>query len=196
MIGRRVGGGGGGGKRNGIAGQAERDEGSAPTALDTVAYWLTVVGLYVLEGALWYYPFKEKVFDDDLIAPPSIKKQFDGSFIDSFPGTSVSWAILGILQGIIVVVLAASLVRGEFLPQRPKPILLSALALSLVVFALLLFGESMTSQFDSVASLFTYFGVTVVLMVFVLLLAWLPIGRVRVGRRARRSQRTKPTARP
>jgi hypothetical protein len=65
--------------------------------------------------------------------------------------------------------LAASLVRGEFLPERRKPIL-CALALSLVVFGLLLFGNSMTSQFDSVASHFTYFGVTVVLMVFVLLL--------------------------
>jgi hypothetical protein len=131
---------------------------------------VAIVGLYVVQGALWYYSFKEKVFDDDLIAPEPIKKQFDGSLIDSFPGTSVAWGILGILEGIIVLVLLISLIRGEFLPQRRKPVLLGALALSLFVFALLLFGDSMTAEFDGVASLFTYFGVTVVLMGFVLLL--------------------------
>lgn len=151
----------------------------AATLFDTVGYWLVVGALYLLELALWYYPFKEKVFDDNLIAPDAIKQQFAGSFIDSFPGTSVCWAILGILQGVIFVLLVASLISGEFLPTRRKPILLSALALSLGVFSLLLFGNSMTSQFDSVASLFTYFGVTVILIVLVLLLppyrqpAWL-----------------------
>lgn len=142
----------------------------AATLFDTVGYWLAVGALYLVELALWYYPFKEKVFDDNLIAPDAIKQQFAGSFIDSFPGTSVCWAILGILQGVIFVLLVASLISGEFLPTRRKPILLSALALSLGVFSLLLFGNSMTSQFDSVASLFTYFGVTVILIVLVLLL--------------------------
>lgn len=133
-------------------------------------YWLSIVGIYVLQGALWYYPFKGKVFDDGLVAPASIKEQFAGSLIDSFPGTSVSWAILGILQGVIVVALAASLLSGEFLPRRRKPILLSALGVSLVVFALMLFGQNMTAEFDGVASMFTYFGLTVVLMGFVRLL--------------------------
>jgi hypothetical protein len=142
----------------------------AVTAFDVVGYWLAVGALYLVELALWYYPFKEKVFDDNLIAPDAIKQQFAGSFIDSFPGTSVCWAILGILQGVIFVLLVISLFTGEFLPTRRKPVLLSALALSLGVFALLLFGNSMTSEFDSVASLFTYFGVTVILIVLVLLL--------------------------
>jgi|SRR5829696_5742563 len=141
-----------------------------PTLFDTVGYWLAVGALYLTELALWYYPFKEKVFDDDLIAPDPIKQQFAGSFIDSFPGTSVAWGILGILQGVIFLTLVASLATGEFLPTRRKPILLCALGLSLVVFALLLFGNSMTSEFDSVASLFTYLGVTVILVGFVLLL--------------------------
>jgi hypothetical protein len=68
------------------------------------------------------------------------------------------------------VALAVSLLSGEFLPQRQKPVLLSALGLSLVVIALLLFGQSMTSEFDGVASMFTYFGLTVVLLAFVRLL--------------------------
>jgi len=139
-------------------------------AFDTIAYWLSIVGIYVLQAALWYYPFKAKVFDDGLIAPDGVKEQFAGSFIDSFPGTSVSWALLGLLQGVIVIALLASLVRGEFLAQRRKPILLGALALGLVAFALMLFGSSMTSEFESVGSLFNYFGLTLVMIVFVLLL--------------------------
>lgn len=133
-------------------------------------YWLSIFGIYLLEGALWYYPFKEKVFDDGLIAPEPIKEQFAGSFIDSFPGTSVSWAILGILQGVVFVCLVASLLKGEFLPRRRKPILLAALGLSLAIFALLLFGQNMTAQYDSVASMFTYFGITIVLIGFIRLL--------------------------
>lgn len=101
---------------------------------------------------------------------------------------------MGILQAVIVIVLVASLVRGEFLPQREKPILICALALSLVVLAMLLFGSSMTSQFDSVASLFSYFGQTVVLIGFVLLLPPYrgPTGSARSAlpdRRTRRSTR-------
>ncbi len=130
----------------------------------SAVYWLGVVGIYVLEGALWYYPFKEKVFDDGLIAPAPVKEQFAGSLIDSFPGTSVAWGALGLLQGVVVLLLLASLARGEFLPQRAKWLLLSALTLSLVVFALLVFGESMTAQYESVASLFAYFGLSVVLI--------------------------------
>jgi len=138
---------------------------------DAAAYWFGIVALYVLQGGLWYYPFKEKVFDDELIAPAPIKKQFADSLIDSFPGTSAAWAILGILQGLVLIALVVSLVRAEFLPGRVKPALLVALAISLVVFALMLFGNSMTSQFDGVSSQFTYFGLTVVLMAFVLRLS-------------------------
>ncbi len=145
-------------------------------------YWLGVVGIYVLQAALWYYPFKEKVFDDGLTAPAPVREQFAGSLVDSFPGTSVAWGALGLLQGVIVLLLLASLVRGEFLPKRAKSVLLSALALSLLVFALLVFGESMTAQYESVASLFAYFGLTVVLIAAVRLLppyrplAWLSGG--------------------
>jgi hypothetical protein len=148
-----------------VAAQTRAQAPAGPVAL--AAYWLTVAAIYVLQGALWYFPAKEKLVDDGLIAPAGIQKMFAGSFIDSFPGTSVAWGVLGVLQAVIVVALAASLLRREFLPGRDKPVLLGALSLGLVVFALLLFGNSMIAQHDSVASLSTYFGVTVVLMAFV-----------------------------
>ena len=131
--------------------------------VDTASYWLMMIATYLIEGALWYYPFKEKVFSDGMIAPAGIKHQFAGSLIASFPGTSVAWGILGVLEGLVVLGLAVSLVTGEFLPSRRKPILLSSLMLSLGVFGLLIFGNSMTSQFDAVGGLFTYVAATGVL---------------------------------
>ena len=128
------------------------------------AYWLAIAGVYILEGFLWYFPFKEKIFDDDAKAPAPIQELFDGTIVDSFPGTSVAWAILGILQGVVVLAIVISLLTGEFLPHRRKPILLGALTLGMLVFALMLFGQSLTRQFDGVASLYTYFAATIVIL--------------------------------
>ena len=144
---------------------------SRPGLLDGVGYWLTIGALYSIQVALFYFPAKGKIFDDWLVAPPPIKEQFDGSLIAAFPGTSVAWAILGFLQAAVVVAVVVSLARGEWRPDRTKPLLTAALGLVLVTFALLLFGSSMTSQYESVASLFTYFGVTAGLLVLVRLLA-------------------------
>jgi hypothetical protein len=141
-----------------------------PGIADAAAYWLIYLGIYVMVGFLWYYAFKEKVFDDNLIAPDPIKEEFAGSFIDSFPGTSVAWGILGIAEGLIVVGLIVSLIRLEFLPQRTKPWLLGSLAFSMLIFAVLVFGQSMTAQFESVAELYAYFGATAVILILILLM--------------------------
>jgi hypothetical protein len=141
-----------------------------PTSADIVSYWLIYAGIYVLIGSLWYYGFKGKTFDDNLIAPAPIKKEFAGSLIASFPGTSLAWGILGIAEGLVVVALIISLIRGEFLPQRRKPWLLGGLGFSMLIFAVLAFGQSMTAQFDSVAQLYTYFAATAVIIVLVFLM--------------------------
>ena len=138
--------------------------------LDTATYWLTFAAIYLLQGAVWFYPAKGKIFDDGLAAPAFVEKQFDGTFIDAFPGTDLAWATLGILQGLLFVGLVVSLVRGEFLPTRRKPWLLRTLGGGLLMFALLLFGQEMTSQYDGAASLYAYFGATAVVMMLVRLL--------------------------
>ena len=134
------------------------------------AYWLAIAGVYILQGFVWYFPFKEKIFDDNAKAPPPIQEQFSGTIVDSFPGTSVAWAILGIFQGVVVLAIVISLLTGEFLPHRRKPILLGALTLAMLIFAVMLFGQSLTRQFDGVASLYTYFGATMVIFAFLLLM--------------------------
>jgi hypothetical protein len=134
-------------------------------------YWLTMLGIYVMQGALWYYGAYEKIVGGDMKAPAGITKSFQGTFIDSFPGIDVAWGAIAIVEGLLVVGLAASLVRGEFLPSRAKTVLMGTLAGSLVVLGALLFGQAMVGEHDSVASLFTYGGVTLVMMAAVAALA-------------------------
>lgn len=149
------------------------------TIFDDVAYWLTIVSVYFLVGVLFFYSGKEKLFDGDAKAPPGIARQFDGTFVATFPGVDALWAILSVLEFAVFVILLVSLIRGEFLPHRRKSLLLTGLALGLLTFACLSFGQTSTGNNEGTASLFTYFGVVAVVMLLVMLLppnrprAWL-----------------------
>jgi hypothetical protein len=92
---------------------------------------------------------------------------FADSLIATFPGTGFAWAL--------VVALAVSLIRGEFLPSRGKPVLLGTLAASLLLLGALLLGQSMIAAHDSVAQLFSYAAGTIVTMGAVIWLS--PAGR-------------------
>jgi hypothetical protein len=133
-----------------------------PRIVDTGAYWITIAAVYIAYGFLWYYSFKEKLFDDNGNMPAELAKAYEGTFIDSFPGLNTTWALLGVLEGLACLAFVASLVAGEFLPQRRKPILLSGLAFSMFVFAVMTFGQNIVSNYEGVASLFTYMGVTAI----------------------------------
>ena len=82
-------------------------------------------------------------------------------------GPSAAWVIIAILEGFVFLLLVASVATGEFRPSKRKPFLLTCLAMALLVFGLLAFGQNATAQHESVASLYGYFGATVILMLFV-----------------------------
>jgi|SRR3954449_8050696 hypothetical protein len=134
---------------------------------DKVAYLFAMVGLYVMVGGLFFYGFWEKAIDGDFNIPPPLKEQFDKTFIGTFPGADAAWAIIAILEGLVFVLVLASLATLEFRPSKRKPFLLTALAMALLVFGLLAFGQNATAQHESVASLYGYFGATVIIMLFV-----------------------------
>jgi len=134
-------------------------------------YWLSIAGIYLMQGALWYYGAYEKIVGGNLDAPAGIQKAFAGSVMDTFPGVGVAWAVIALAEAAIVVGLLASLIRGELLRDRAKPILLGTLAGSFVVLGALLFGQSMIGEHDSVASLFTYGAGTLVMMAAVVYLS-------------------------
>ncbi|HEY7077118.1 MAG TPA: hypothetical protein VH418_17190 [Solirubrobacteraceae bacterium] len=137
---------------------------------DGVAYWATVAGVYLMVGGLMFYSGKEKLFDDNGKAPAAIQKQFSTSFLHVFPGTNAAWVILGVLEFGVFLILLASLIRAEFLPHRDKSLMQVSLAVALVTFACLAFGQTATGQFEGTASLYQYFAATVVILILVSLL--------------------------
>jgi hypothetical protein len=52
---------------------------------DGIAYWATLIGVYLMVGGLMFYSGKEKLFDDDGHPPQSIVTQFKGTWLDTFP---------------------------------------------------------------------------------------------------------------
>ena len=66
--------------------------------------------------------------------------------------------------------LVLSLVRLEFLPHRSKSAMQVALAVALVTFACLAFGQTAIGQHEGTASLYQYFGATVVILILVSML--------------------------
>jgi hypothetical protein len=135
---------------------------------DQIAYWLTIIGVYLLVGVLFFYSGKAKLFDDKGHAPAAIKQQFAGTFIATFPGVDAARVIIGVLEFVIFLIILLSLARGEFLPHKTKVVLLVALALSLVDYAILSFGETSSGNTKGTASLYTYFGITAVIFLLVL----------------------------
>jgi hypothetical protein len=159
-----------------MAGSAEE---TRATPWDYAAYWLTIASVYFLVGVLFFYSSKAKIFEGHGKPPQAIVQQFQGTFVATFPGIDVIWWILSILEFAIFLLLAASLVAGEFLPSRRKRILLVGLSLALFTFACLSFGQTATGNNTGTASLYTYFGVTAIIFLLVMLLppnrprAWL-----------------------
>ncbi|MGZ3710118.1 MAG: hypothetical protein ACXVBE_00100 [Bdellovibrionota bacterium] len=89
--------------------------------------------------------------------PDWFLKQFTGSLLDLFPGSlTVSFYLIAALEISSTIALAVSLIKGEFLPRKEKPILLAGLILSEVTFLSLAFGQRITHQFDGAFQLCAY----------------------------------------
>jgi hypothetical protein len=133
-------------------------------------------------GGLFFYSGKEKLFDQHGHPPAAIKQQFDHSFVGTFPGFHAAWIILGVLEFGVFAVLVLSLILAEFLPHRRKSAMQVALAVALITFACLAFGQTSTGEFAGSASLYQYFGATFVILILVSLLPpnrpdrWLRVG--------------------
>jgi hypothetical protein len=137
---------------------------------DGIAYWLILAGIYLMVGGLMFYSGWDKLFEGDREAPAGIEEQFANSFLSTFPGTDTAWFVLGVFEFAVFLLLVASIVRLEFLPHRDKSILQVGLALALLTFACMAFGQTATGQHEGTASLYTYFGSTAVILLIVRLL--------------------------
>lgn len=152
-------------KRVPLRGEVDAEVSASP--LDKVAYLFAMIGLYVMTGGLFFYGFWSKAVKGNFTIPSGLRTQFDKTFIGTIPGAQASWVIVVVLEGIVFLLLVASVATTEFRPSRRKPFLLTALAGALLVFGLLSFGQNATRQTESVATLYGYFGATVIIMLFV-----------------------------
>ena len=92
----------------------EYDDTLEASPFDKVAYLFALVGLYVMTGGLFFYGFWSKAIDGDFTIPPPLEKQFDETIIGTIPGADASWVIITILEGLVFVLLIASLATMEF----------------------------------------------------------------------------------
>ena len=75
---------------------------------DRASYWLISAGIYLTFGLLFFYSAKEKLIDNSGTMPAGLAKSFHGTFVASFPGTNTSWVLIGLLEALVFVVIAAS----------------------------------------------------------------------------------------
>lgn len=133
-------------------------------ASSAIAYGLSLFGVYFIVGYLMGMGAVGKLFAGPIAMPAETAKAFAGTWIANLVGVNFLWGVLGVTELAIVLVILASVVRGEFLPSRQKSLLQVALSMALVLFSFMAFGQTLTHNFAGVLAQYTYFGVTVVLM--------------------------------
>jgi Na+-transporting NADH:ubiquinone oxidoreductase subunit NqrB len=109
--------------------------------------------------------------------PAPLKKEFAGSLFASIPGDNAAWILLALIEASIVVLLAVSLIRDEFLATRRKPFLLTGLSVGLFATGLMGFTNDMVGSTSGAQELSTYFGLIAIVMMLVRQLApYRPMG--------------------
>jgi hypothetical protein len=147
-----------------VAGKRARSLPTWSTITKVTTYGATLAGIYLSVGFLFYFAAKEKLIGDSGTMPAGLQKAFAGSFFASVPGDNAAWLLLGLVEAAVVVLLAISLIRGEFLPQRRKPVLLAGLSVSVLAFSVMIVANAMIGNNPTVIELFTYLGVTAIVM--------------------------------
>lgn len=89
-------------------------------------------------------------------------QSFGESFLATFPGLSISFYSIVIVEVAIFLLLVVSVLRREFLGGNYKPYLISALLLSLFLFVQLTFGQLLINGYNEVPKLFGYFCGTLI----------------------------------
>lgn len=143
---------------------------SRPSTTDLarlVTYATALAGVYISVGFLFYYAAKEKLIDDGGTMPAGLRKEFAGSVFASVPGDNASWVLLGAIEAAVVILLAISLVRGEFLTTRRKPFLFAGLGVSMLALGVMGLANDMVKDNATTLELFTYLGLIAVLIALV-----------------------------
>ncbi len=90
---------------------------------------------------------------------------FGKSMLGAFPGMTVSYYSIAVLETLAGLGALVALLRGEVFRQQRANWLEGTLVLSLLIFAQLGFGQRLIGDFDKAAMLFNYFTGTAVCLV-------------------------------
>ncbi len=100
--------------------------------------------------------------------PAWFTAQFEKSKLNAFPGAlSFNYYFIAVLEAVVALLFLLSAGTLEFLPGHERGILKAALVLALFTFFALGFGLRITGDFHGAANLFMYFGVTLLIFLYV-----------------------------
>jgi hypothetical protein len=99
--------------------------------------------------------------------PPWFADKFGSTFLATFPGLTVSFYSVVLGEVLAALLALVALVRLEFLPGRSTAFTQYTLVASLFLFAQLGFGQRLVQENSGAASLFFYFGATLLALIFV-----------------------------
>lgn len=132
---------------------------------------LLLIPVYLLYIATFAQASLEKFRSGGV--PEWFKKQFEKTILNAFPGAlTIQYYAIACLEALVVLLFFTSAVNMEFLPGHGQIFLTFGLLLSLFTFFSLGFGLRMGGDFQGAANLFSYFGVTFVILVYILKFAF------------------------
>lgn len=100
--------------------------------------------------------------------PDWFKAQFEKTFIKSLPGGfAANYYFVALLEAAVAVLFLISAGSLEFLPGHDLHFLKAGLLLAMFTFCALGFGSRVSGDFQGAANLFSYFGVTFLIFIYV-----------------------------
>lgn len=126
---------------------------------------LKLIPIYFLFFPMWVTAGVSKLTGDGV--PVQFSEKFASTFISHFPGVTVAYYKIAVLEVIAAVLFLVSFLKGEFLAGRSKALLHWAMFVSVLLFAILCFGLRLSGSHEMAAQLFSYFAGATVVWIFV-----------------------------
>lgn len=135
--------------------------------IDRLTLPLVRISAALLLCVTWILPAWNKLSGGGV--PSFFAERFGTTFLASFPGLTISFYSIAILEAIAGLLAVGSLVTGEFLPGKKAPLLKAAALLSALVFIQLGFGLRLSGDNDGAANLYGY---TIGAFILILAISW------------------------
>jgi hypothetical protein len=135
------------------------------TPLESLYRNVKLLPIYLLFLTTWAMAGAGKLMSGGV--PDFFTEKFSATFLASFPGLTTSFYSIAIAEVLAAILFLIALVNREFLPGVAKTWTKLALWLSLLIWVQLGFGMRLTMDFGGAASLFFYFGATLIALFYV-----------------------------